>query len=359
MTGRHGTPVASPWRLLALVAVLIVVVGVRAPAAQTVIVKGAPVGSTVELVLNTAAVGSAPADRSGYTTLVVGQSANAKPEIDALVFVDQCGNRQRVLIVERGQPAAPLDSACVRREVTGLFVVRPISTLVVDVGVPNPTLLLRQGRFDPTSGPRVWTPSPAGLVVFGGGTYAAFDLATAAACGNVSNCAGVDSGFGYTFGVAYWFLPFLAAEATYLKPASTNAMGVGSNYNFANSLDADVLTVAGTAGYPVGPVRIYGKAGATYHRALFATTETIDDSTITIDNVPQTVPGGTQTLEFRTGGWGWIFGGGLEVWLNRTVGAYGEVGWASLKGKDLDGGEGVMDDKLFLILFGARVHLGR
>jgi hypothetical protein len=358
MTRRQATRADAPW-LLVLAAVIDLIVGIGVSAAQTVIVKNAPPGSTVELVLNAAPVGSTAASSSGYTTLAVGQSANSKPEIDALVFVDLCDNRRRVLIVERGLQAAPLEPECVRREITGLFVVRPISTLVVDVGGPIPTLLLRQGRFDPASGPRSWRPAPTGLVVFGGGSYTAFKDARAAVCGNVDNCSGADSGVGYTFGIAYWLLPFIAAEATYLKPANATAIGTGANYDFSNVVDADVLIVAGVAGLPVGPLRVYGKGGMTYHRALFATTETIDDSTITIDGVAQTIPGGTQKLEFQTGGWGWMFGGGLEAWMNRTFAIYGEFGWVALKGKDLDGGEGVMDDTLIQVLFGARVHLGR
>jgi hypothetical protein len=333
--------------------------GAGAATAQTVMVKSAPSGSNVEVVLNAATVGSAAAVPGGYTTLAMPQSAGAKAEMDAFIFVDVCDNRLRVLIVERGAQAAAQEAGCTRREIAGLFLIRPISTLVVDVAGPSPTLLLRQGRFDPTAGPRTWSPSPSGLMLFGGGSYTVFSQASALACGDVADCNRHDSGTGYTFGAAYWFLRFLAAEATYVKPADMNAAGAGGNYSFDSALDADVLTLAGMAGIPAGPVRIYGKLGTTYQRATFSTTESVPDSTITIGDVTETIPGGTQTLAFRTSGWGWMFGGGLEAWLTRSFAVYGEVGWAALKGRDMDGGEGVMDDKLRLILFGARIHIGR
>jgi hypothetical protein len=186
-----------------------------------------------------------------------------------------------------------------------------------------------------------------------------FSQASALACGDVASCIPDDSGPGYTFGAAYWFLPFLAAEATYVKPGETYASGAAPRYSFNSTLDADVLTLAGVAGIPAGPIRVYGKFGTTYHRATFSTTESVADSTITIGDVTETISGGTQTLAFRTSGWGWMFGGGLEAWLNRSFAVYGEVGWGAIKGPDQDGGEAVMNDKLLTILFGARVHIGR
>jgi len=359
MTRRRGIPGRFHWRLLALVAAINLSAGVGMLSAQTVIVKGAKVGSTIDLVVNATAAGSATADASGFTTIVAGQGASGKPQIDALVYVDQCGDRHKVLILERGRDTPPLEEGCDRQEITGLFVVRPTSTLVVDVSTGSPSLLLRQGRFDPTKGPRAWSASPDGLVVFGGGTYARFKNASASTCGDVSSCTSHDSGFGYTAGAAFWFLPYLAAEGTYVKPKNLTASGSGSKYTFNSSTDLDVLTVAGLVGVPLGPARIFGKAGATYHHALFSTTETIDDTTVTVDGVEQTFPGGTQTLEFETGGWSWMFGGGVELWFTRIVGVYSEVEWLSLKGKDLNGGEGVMDEKVFQVLLGGRLHIGR
>jgi len=158
MTRRQGTRTHAPWRLVIFAAAFDLLAGAGVAAAQTVIVKNAPSGSTVELAWNTATVGSAPANPSGFTTIIVG-AANTKPELDALVFVDACGERRRVLIVERGLDVPPPEAGCTRGEIIGLFIVRPISTIVVDVGGPIPTLLLRQGRFNPESGPRSWMPA--------------------------------------------------------------------------------------------------------------------------------------------------------------------------------------------------------
>jgi hypothetical protein len=359
MRRRDRVPLCSAWRLLALATVIDVGMGVGTLSAQTVVVRGAKIGSTVDLVLNAAAVGSATVGESGFTTLVAEQPPDAKPQIDALIYVDQCDDRHRVLIIERGRSAPPLESGCDRSEITGLFIVRPTSTLVVDVSTPSPSLLLRQGRYNPARGSRASATAPGGLVIFGGGTFGKFKSGSVWSCGDVSGCSGSDSGLGYTAGVAFWVVRFLAAEATYVKPVDVTARGLGTGYRFDSSTDADVLTVAAVVGIPAGSARIYGKAGGTYHHALFTTNETIRDSTITVDGVEQTVPGGTQTLQFQTEGWSWMFGGGVEVWLNRLFGWYGEAEWLSLKGKDMDGGEGVMNDKAFQFLFGARLHIGR
>lgn len=350
----------KPWRPLVLAAALEVTIGVGRATAQTVIVRGAPPGSAVELVLNSSAVGSATADSAGDATLVVNQPTTAgKTEMDAYVYVDACDNMRRVLLVERGLQPPPQGAGCERRQIVGLFLVRRISTLVVNVTGPNPTVILRQGRFNPRqSSGRIWT-SPTGLVLFGGGGLAKFRDAAALACGDVTACAGGDFSGAYTVGAAYWFTRFLGAEASYLKPAEVNVDGSGTNFRFNSFLDAHVVTAAGIVGVPIGPVRLYGQAGANYHRATSGTTQTIEDVTVTIEGVTQTIKGGTQTYGLRTAGWGWLFGGGLEAWLTSYIAIYGE-GWrAAIKGTALDDAEGSVDDGLTSIVIGARVRIGR
>jgi hypothetical protein len=363
MTRRRGA--ILNFRRLAFAVALCAGAGVAT--AQTVAVRNVAPGSTVELVLNSTVIGSIAADDRGNATLVVPQAPDAKAEAppdprvgkDVLLFLDVCENRHRFLIVERGAPAAALETGCVRREIPGLYIIRPLSTLVVNAGEATPTVLLRQRPYNPDSGPRAWRASPEGLVLSGGGSHTKFSEAANVACGNVTDCYRDEAGLGFGFGVAYWFLPYLAAEASYLRPVEVSALGAEATYDFASTLDADVLMLAGMTGFPAGPLRVYGKGGLTYHRATFSTTQTINDRTITIDDVPQTVPGGTQTLAFRTTGWGWMFGGGLETWLTRSFSFYGEVGWAKLKGEDKAGGEGVIDESLMMINFGVKVHVGR
>jgi hypothetical protein len=109
---------------------------------------------------------------------------------------------------------------------------------------------------------------------------------------------------------------------------------------------------------PAGPVRFYGRGGANYHKAVTTMTQTIDDRTVTVDDAPQTIAGGTQVNAFETNGWGWTFGGGLEAWITSHVGMYAEFGRSSLKGSATGGGEGRMDDRLTSYTIGARIRIG-
>lgn len=357
----------GPWRPLALAAALHVVAGVGVAAAQTVIVTNAPPGSTVELVLNAATIGSATADRTGNATLAVNLG---KAETDAHISVDVCKDLRRVLLMEQGQQPPPAGGGCDRREIAGLFLVRRVTTLVVSLAGPSPTLWLRQGpapaewliqqeeseRVRPA---RTWRPSPTGLVLFGGGGLVKIGQAVAVACGDLEQCAGNDVKGVYAAGAAYWINRYVAAEASYVKPATVTMNGGADTFRFNSAFEAHILTVTGKVGVPIGPVRVYGQVGMNYHRALFTTTQTNDDVTVTIDDVEQTIKGGTQTFELRTGGWGWVFGGGAEAWVTRRLAIYAEAGRARLKGSTLDDGEGGIDDRATFVLVGARVHIGR
>lgn len=358
----------ASWRPLALAAALNVIVVVGVATAQTVIVTKAPPGATIELALNAATIGSAAADPGGRATFAVNLSAHGvETETAVRISVDVCNNLRRVLLVEPGsQP--PLGEGCVRREIVGLYALRRVTTLVVEVAESGPAVWLRQGPVptewlaqEPESlgSARTRRSAPTGLVLFGGGSLAQFRDAVDVACGNVSECSGDGFRRAYTAGVAYWFTRFLAAEASYAKPAKVTANGSGDTYGFNSFLDARILTVAGKAGVPIGPVRFFGQAGANYHQATSSTTETIDDVTVTIDDVTQTIAGGTQIFEMKTAGWGWLFGGGVEVWVSRSLAVYAEGRYARVKGLVVGGGEGGIDDRATLVLLGVRVHIGR
>jgi hypothetical protein len=199
--------------------------------------------------------------------------------------------------------------------------------------------------------------APAGLVFFGGGGLSTFSNVTALACGDVSSCESGDTGLALTGGVAYWFTPYVAVEGSYLRPASATASG-GDSFRFDSELDAHVLNLGGNVGAPIGPVRLYGKLAATYHRASFTTTQVSQSSTVTIDGVEQTIDGGTQSYDLRTGGWAWMFGGGLEAWAKPKFAIYVEAGRSVIKGDHLDPGEGAIDDRLTYILAGVRFRIG-
>ena len=338
----------DPRRLLAVAAALNLTVCAGVSRAQTVIVRNAPPDSAVEVVLNDAPVGTAKTNDKGDALVPVGMGERLmKTETDAQVFVDTCPTVRRVLIVERAVQVPLQDAGCTRRDMGGIFVVRQVSSLVVDVGGASPTLLLRQGKvsLDP---PRVWKPAPTGVVLFGGGAFTQVGDVTTIACGDVTQCSGDQSGLSYSFGAAYWITPFLAAEGTYIRAADATASGSTETYQFNSTFDAQVLTILGKVGVPLGPARPYGQIGASYHQAKFTTTQTMTGAA-----EPNTLG-----YQLQTDGWGWAFGGGFEMWLSSVFAFYGEVGSASIKGTAKDDAEGVVDDRMTYYMFGGRIRIG-
>jgi Outer membrane protein beta-barrel domain len=345
-----------PWRPIVLAVALNAGAGAGMAAAQTVTVKNAPPGSAVELVLNAATVATTTASDAGTATLTAKMKDQiGKVEIDANVYVDVCEGKRRVLIVEVGSPTVSAEAGCDRRQVSGLYWVRPVNTVVVNLAGIAPTLLLIKGAYvepalspDGTTassdGPRSWRPSPTGLMLSGGAGYSKFRDAFLVACGTVSPCNGGGSGLSYTASAGYWITRYLGVEGSYAKPKNMTADG-GDTFKFDSTLDADVWTVAGLLGAPIGPVRLYGKAGVNYHQATSTTNETID--------------GVSQTFAFQTKGYGWLFGGGGEGWINSRVALFGEFSVVKIKGDAEGGGEAFLNDRLQLLMGGIRIHLGR
>lgn len=339
----------EPRRLLTLAAALPLILGVGVASAQTVIIKNAPAGSNVELVLNTTTIESAKADAEGVAKLPVNLQKHVnKTQTDAQIFVDVCADVRRVHIAERGIQPPAQEAGCSRREMGGLFLVRDVSSLLVDVGPASPSLLLRQGPIS-LEPPRTWT-APSGLVLFGGAGLGKFRDAPLQACGSVTECS--DSGYGidYSVGAAFWVTPFLAAEASYSKPKEMTAEAAPEGYRFDSSFDAELFNVVGKVGVPIGIVRPYGQVGGSYFRGTFRTNQTNTQGGSSI----------SQTYWQRTGGWGWTFGGGLEIWMAPAFGIYGEFGSTTLKGEPLDppDSEGATDDRLTQFMFGVRIRLG-
>lgn len=333
------------WRLL-VAAALHVTVGAGVAAAQSVMVRHAPAGDTIELVLNATQVATATADANGDATLPLNLAENnaGKTEIDANVFVDVCDKLRRVIVVERGQPAAALQAGCERREISGLYWVRRVNTLVVDLGGPNPTMMLIRGEYD-LEPARSRSGAPRGLVLFGGGGFSDFRDVVLISCGDAALCEGKKAGLTYAAGATVWITRFLAAEGTYIKPRTASASGSGTNFNFDSTLDAQVITIAGRIGAPIGPVRISGLAGTNYHIATLKTREAIGEQ--------------SQSFEVETQGWGWVFGAGMEVWMAPAFALYADAGIAGLKGAPVGGGELRFNDRLRFVTFGARVRIGR
>ena len=339
------------WRLLLLAAALNGTAGAAIAAAQTVLLRNAPPGIPVEALLNEAVAASGTTSPTGEVSLDLRMPATG--EMDANVYVDTCDKMRRVHVVDHNKRPVPPAVGCERREVSGLFLVRSINTLVIDIGGLQPTMLLIKGKYTPpkpppaegeaeTSTPR--RPSPTGFTLFGGSGLAKFRDAFLIACGNAEGCDGHDKGLGYSFGGTYWLTRWLGAEGGYIKPRSVTAKG-GDTFRFDSTFEVDVFTVAAKLAIPAGPLRIYGLGGGNFHQSTLNSTETIDAA--------------TQAFSQKTHGWGWLAGGGAEVWVTSKVAIYGELSVAHIKGKAEDKGEGLVDDRLRFLGIGARIRLSR
>jgi hypothetical protein len=357
----------SLWLLTQAVAIS-VTLGVAAADAQTVIVRNAPTGSQIEVQVNAESARSATADNNGDATFTVGLAAGTG-QGDVRFFVDSCGASVRVHLVSAGLQPGPSATGCNRSEVWGVFVARPVTTFVVDLEGsvasihltqgPAPLAWLSRGQLAETPGRYFLGQPPTGLVLFGGAGIPLFSNTIDAACGNVTTCSGNSFIGAGAAGAAFWISRFVGAQFTLAKPAHVVANGTGDTFRFGSTLDSRLATVAGTVGVPAGPVRLYGLAGANYHRATFITTETINDVTVVVDSLTQTIKGGTQTFEHHTEGWNWLLGGGLEAWATKSIAIYAEVQRARLKATDLGAVESGIDDSVTFVVAGARVRLGR
>lgn len=336
------------WRLLAIAAALNVTAGAALAAAQTVLVRNAPPGVSVELVLGDAVVATGTTSPEGEASLDLKMPA---PELDANVYVDVCEKSRRVVVIDRNRRPSPPPAGCDRREVSGIFWVRPVNTLVVDVGGAQPSMLLVRGTYKapkpaPAEGEgesKPMRPSPTGFTLFGGAGLGKFRDQFLIACGNAVGCDGHD-GLGYSFGGTLWIKRWLGVEGAYVKPRRLTAKG-GDTFSFNSVFDVDVFTVAAKLAIPAGPVRIYGLGGANFHQSTLNLTETIDTA--------------SQAFLQKTHGWGWLVGGGTEIWVTPKVALYGELSVAQVKGKAEDKGEGLLDDRLRFLGVGVRIRLSR
>jgi len=143
------------WRLVATTAASVLFTA-GAASAQTVYLRNAPAGSSVEILVNAASAGTGEVDSEGEAKVAF-KLPEGKTEMDANVFVDACdaGKRRKVVISDRVRLPPPPAEGCERREIAGVYWVRPINTLVVDVGAVAPSLLLVRGAYTPPKrGPR-------------------------------------------------------------------------------------------------------------------------------------------------------------------------------------------------------------
>jgi hypothetical protein len=353
-------------RSLAMAAWIIATWGAVHAQAQTVIVRNLPPGSPVDFVLNSTVVATEAADAEGIVRLSASaDGVTGQQQIDAQVWLDRCGERYRVLVVDRSV-VPPGPESCARQQVQGLFLVGRISSLVIDGGSVPPTLRIRQGPApegwirpsllgDPDFGPERRTPS--GLILSGAAGLGSLRDFSAIACGSVSGCDAHDRTVTFAGSVGYWFSPFVGAEVSYVRPRPATASGGGTGFAFDSELDGGLIAFGVKGGLPLGRVRLTMTFGANFQRSTLTTTTTIEPTTVTVDGVEQQIPGGSQTLQWRTEGRDFSYAGGAEVWLSNSVAIYSEVGRHFLKGSDTRDSEARLDDAQTFLLVGIRYRV--
>ncbi len=345
---------------LALAAALGIIMTCAPAAAQTVIVRSAPQGATIEARVNEL-VKSATADASGDATIPVPLPAGTL-ELRVRGFVDACGATIRVYLTDSGI-SPPFEAGCNRTDVVGLFIMRSTTTFVIDMYESRASLHLTQGNV-----PRSWldrnyrspfdTVAPQGLVVFAGTGGVFLNHFAEGLCASATTCAASGTALGASGGIAYWFNRFVGAQITFAQGSDLDGTGTGSGHHFENAMESKVMTITGNASTVVQRSRVYAMGGLNYHQATFTTIQTVDDRSVSVDGAIVTIPGGTQTLEHKTAGWNWMFGGGLEVWLTKWLGFYGEFQTNRLHANDIGTEQNGIDDQQFLIMGGVRLHLG-
>lgn len=352
-----------------LAVILMVTAGAATAAAQTVLLVHAPAGATVDVTLNAATVGSGTVAPDGQAKVPLATSGKITVAgLDANVYLDVCNKSYHVVIVGNGRTPAPAADNCDRRDISGVFWVRPINTLVIDVSEAAPSMLLIKGAYKPPPAPvaeseqaaRPKRPSPAGMMVFGGGGISSFSDLVSVACGNVA-CSNKSYHPTYTFGAEYWIKPWVGIEGSFIKPATAKVAGTdGSTFNFNTSLDTRVYTVEGKGAAPLGRLKIFGHGGLVFQQSTMTTNNTILATSVTTsDGTVLPVPGGTQAFTGKTRGFGWMFGGGAEFWVAKKIAVYGDVGIVRLKGSASDGSQAILDDHLSYVVIGMKFRLQR
>ena len=341
-----------PARVFALGAALITLITVFADpsAAQNVIVRNAPPGGEVELRLNAATPRRVTASATGVASAQM-SLPDGVAEAIVVLFVDRCGRETIVRLIGPGVPPAPAGPGCTRSDAGAQFVVRPVTSFVIDVGGSGVSVRMRQGppfaswlvdATDVAGGVTLSSQPRSGLTVFGGAGVTIKGDGIGAACGNVS-CEGRQLHLGGQGGLTYWLTPHLGAEVVYVKPRMATANGGGANYAFDSAFESNLLIVAANVGGRSGNVRYYGQAGANFHQALFTQTETTGVT--------------AQTFVLNTEGWGWSFGGGVETWISPRLAIYVEGQMLSLQGDDVSGGPARTDERMAITMAGLRLRL--
>lgn len=357
------------WGRALMMTAVLVLAAAGVSTAQSVTVTRATPGARFEVALNGAAVGDATVGADGLATVDVNLPAHGgKKDADVRVSVEVCGNLIHVLLMETGLELPPANPDCTHNDITGVFVMHTISSFVVDVGPSTPSVWLMQGpapqtwlhpELMPTSEGHNWRPQPKGLIVGGAYGFAMIGDFTTNACGTAATCNTKSFRPALQGEVTYWLTRSLGATVSFLKPNDVTVQGSDTNYSFASTLQTSLLTVGAKLGVPAGPTRLYAIGGATYHRAVVSTSETIGNQNVTVNGATVTIPGGTQAFGIDARGWDWLAGGGLEISLKGPLSIYAEGGYSPIKSGDRNGGEARVDARVIYAVAGLQIHLWR
>jgi hypothetical protein len=333
-----------------------------AATAQTVIVRSAPAGASVEATINGGTAVTAKTD--GYGDARLEMPALGR-DTEVQIHVDVCGNLVKVFLNEPGQPPSGADTGCTRKDMWGVYIMRPVTTFVVEINGTDSSVFVAQGappaawlqRGDQRITKLPWGRPGKGLALSFGGGISSFDEGISKACSSTASCSTDGSGGALHAAAEFWITPNIAAMASYFRPADLSASGSGSGYVFESHRTARLAAIGAKAGAPVGYARIYGLGGAVRHEATSMTHETVDAKVVTVDGVTQTIAGGSQDFGQKTQGWSWMVGGGFELWMTKWVGIYAEFTRVKLKGSTVVGNEGGIDEQGSFVIGGLRARL--
>ena len=287
------------WRLPGA-AVVALALGATNAVAQTVVVRHLDAGSTVEGSVNGSASVSGTADATGNARLVL-NGLTGTTEISAHVAVDTCGANRVVTVTDRDVPA--VGQGCSRTQISGIFVVRRTTTLVIDTAASQPALLITQGSV-----PSTWTrdvqPEEAvlskrvsrGLTLFGGaGMTHDADVVTRDCGTGTTTCKSDGLRPGSVFGAIYQMSPIVGVTGWYAKHGIVNTTGTTDTATFTSTLDADVIQLGLTAGVPYHQITVYGEGGLNRHQGTQTLFEEITASQVSDGNGNVVTIGGRTT----------------------------------------------------------------
>lgn len=337
-------------------------------AAQTVIVRHVPAKAAVQVIVGEAAPVDAAQGTDGNFRATINAIPAGATEISVLAFVDKCEASVRIVMAPTEAYFPAPGANCTRQQVAGIYVVRPRTTLVFNLAGQSPTLLTSQGPapsqwlrdavVSQTPGATAESPAvnyrPTGLMLYGTGNLSHYGNFGDADCGTTTGtqCTVHGTVPAVTAGAEYWLTPYLGAFGSYSKEGDATTSGSGTNFSFSSQLDTDFATVGGEALLPVRRVTFFATVGATHHRATWTTTNTIGDTTVTVDGVAQTFSGGTETFIVKTQGWNLAVGGGANFWMTDRLGIRVGLDYSIFKGNDLGTSAAKIDDTMLSLKFG-------